>query len=115
VTRLGTQPSPARCRALCWWDTGPQDSLAGSRASRFEFVLRLMPGGALVAPHCRTSIGPVPIAHSESGGQESERSESEKWRPEGEVRNEATPGSPTEPAPRNADLDGWGRCGRASV
>ena len=112
---LDSSAALARSRGTAGRPRTPQDSVGGSRASSLEFVLRLMPGGALSAPHGRTSIGWAPIAHTGSGGQGSERSESEERRPKGEARNEATPGSPTEPAPRNADLDGWGRRGRASA
>ncbi len=51
----------------------------------------------------------MPIAHAGTGRRESERSESEKRRPDGEVRNEpCQKGSPSEPALRSVDLDGPG-------
>jgi hypothetical protein len=105
VIRPGIQQSRARgprsARGM-----GPLRTPWPALMSSLEFVLRLMPGGALVAPHGRTSIGWAPTALTQSSGQESERSESEKRRPEGEARNGPTPGSPTEPARRSADLDG---------
>jgi hypothetical protein len=89
---LDSSGAPARFRGTADRMRTPQDSVAGSRASRLEFVLRLMSGGALVAPHSRTSIAWAPIAHTESGGRGSERSESEKRSSEGEARNEPTAG-----------------------
>jgi hypothetical protein len=72
--------------------------------------VRLMPGEALfarLAPHQSVNAD----RHAGPGGQGSERSESEKRRPDGEASGVVPEGSRSLPADRSVDLDGQGdRC-----